>query len=479
MKTTVIWAYFALLTVGSCLSDEPPTATPIYQISDYERANAARQFEGCTVRYAFRNQSKRVKLSTLQKELEVPFDRWGNANGFLVFVPVPAEAEAEISIIFADTLRAKPGSTIYGLIRQPTGPLSVLERAPNKTCTIYLLDTHPWDAASLQRVLLFQIGAALGLATSSRPSSAMNGQQLTSVAALDTGDVSAVRRVYDKPCDQWRKLRNKRFQFAIPFVVQSRAFVMAPEGLWEYLPATDSWEVRRTYPQAVFSSGTWPQAIELADRALVGTTYETSPGKVGQPGLFWAYLPATNDWKPIAPLPQKGFTRSMGATLGQDGYVLTTLNTQTISPLVVWKYDPQADQWSQPAAWRYAPWVNFGASVDVVAVALKNQLYVWLQKTSQRSLRFDPALPTPWVEIDSPPEVGTASSLPGAFAVRDYAYCLLGNGFPTTNVLRYSPSLGWKQLADFPSKGNASYSFVLNNRAYVGTTGGELWEYTP
>jgi hypothetical protein len=483
IHTLGLWVGLLLLAAGCAVTigDEPPPTTATERISDYEQPTARRQFEGCTVRYAFRNESKQVQLGTLQKQLEVPFDRWATANGYLTFAPVAATAEAEISIVFTNELPGNPTTTTgYGLIRQPIVPLSTLERTATNTCTIYLRDTYPWSEANLQRVLLFQVGAALGLATTTRPTSAMAGQVLTNLLTLDADDVAAIRQLYSTPCDSWRRLKDRAFpaDVAVPMVVQNRAFVLATNGLWEYVPPTDSWEARRTYPGTLPTTGPQLQVIALADRALVGEAYETNLNRVGQPGTFWTYRAATNEWQATAPLPQKGYTRGYGAVLNGAGYVVTTLNSQNRAPLVVWQYNAQTNQWSQPANWQYTPTLNLSTAINIRGCVLKNQLYLWLQNTNQRSLRFAPALLTPWLETDSPPVVGTSPALLETVAIRDYAYCL-SRTVATTSVLRYNPDLGWKRVADFPGKGIANYSFVLGNRAYVGTTADELWEYLP
>lgn len=165
-----------LLALLSCRDEFAPSASFTYLISTYTNTVAKPNFDQCAIRYAFRNSPKTLNISNLQKSLEIPFDLWQQANGYLEFTRVTAGAIADISFVFSDSIRTSNICTDVGLLTQPISILSQLVKQPSGAYIAYLRDTHRWDISSLQRVMLFQIGAALGLPTSANPESAMSNQ---------------------------------------------------------------------------------------------------------------------------------------------------------------------------------------------------------------------------------------------------------------------------------------------------------------
>ena len=149
------------VSILGCVLEEADKASeisPIYAISTDQNTVSRRVFDQCVLQYSFQNSPRALDVTTILKQLELPFDRWAQANGYLGFERVSVKDSAEVSFIFVYHLPLKEPQnyTTFGLIGQPVSGLSQLVRRANGNCTIYLLNSHAWNPADLQRVLLFQ-----------------------------------------------------------------------------------------------------------------------------------------------------------------------------------------------------------------------------------------------------------------------------------------------------------------------------------
>ena len=479
--------FISLLLALSCTDQETPLARPGFQISDYQLAKASRRFDQCQIRYAFRNKSKTTDPGTLQKELEVPFDRWRDASGYLTFEQVTT-ATADINIVFVDTLRpSQQVYTSFGLIGQPVGVLSQLVRSKaDSSCTIYLSGTYAWPITSLQRVLLFQIGAALGLATSTSPASAMS-PLLNTVAVLDSSDRNGVRRAYNKPCDSWTRLKDLPFYngYIETTAATPRAgyVVLSAFGggnaFWEYTPKTGNWQSRAPFPLSGSTSNS-PKRLSFAiDSSVYVGEVLTGSWQEGRPGLFYKYVPATdkiNDhWVGIASMIPVAYYENKSFALNGKGYVVTTRpDTGYHSHPIVWEYDPAPNRWNKPQD--LPSTVDFRFS-DVYPFTLNQEAYlVAPQLFFSKSWRFNPMQTNPWTSIAT---FENDSYTATCFSVRDAGYGISGGYDPPKGVWQYKPEHGWRRLNNFLGSGRIAFSFAIGNRAYVGTDTGHFWEYTP
>ncbi|MEZ0540246.1 matrixin family metalloprotease [Fibrella arboris] len=484
MKKLLYYGLFIGFIAAGCIGQELSPAQPFYLISDYQQPTASHRFDQCLFRYAVSDQLNESDLSRLQKTLEIPFDRWAEGHGFLTFERVLPTTPADINIVFSDSLSsAKTTYTSFGLIGQPLPPLSqLIKSTKDSSCTIRLRRALLQDPAALQRVLLFQIGAALGLATSTVPTSVMAGERLTTQTVLDASDISAIRRLYKDPCDSWQQLRKPVFGSStteLAFAVQDRGYILLDavfdgSALWEYLPKTDSARTRKPFPGQRGSTLGANRVFATSTAAYVGNPYNTF--EPGGPATFWRYKPDVDQWDTIAPLPRKGTGLAHTAGLNNRGYVILT-NRFSQDTLDVWQYDPATNGWTSPVNWKRP--LSSGSAESQVSFTLNQQFYLISTSFSRECLRFDPTQTPAWIPTDSPaPRESQIARL--AFSVRNYGFCITDwvDGRPK-RLWRYAPPNGWTELKNCPIAGRMIYQFTANNRVYIGTDTGQLWQYTP
>ncbi|MBD2751852.1 matrixin family metalloprotease [Spirosoma validum] len=481
---------FGLFIVLGCQNELTPFASLSYQISSYQNATAHRNFDQCVLRYAFRNDAKTINIRTSQKSLEVPFDQWQQANGYIEFVQVGANAAADINFVFSDSLTAGNTYTDSGLVRQSVASLSQLAKQADGTYTIYLLDTYRWDISTLQRVLLFQIGSALGLATSTNPASAMSNRMTTTAITLDSTDVRAVQQLYDQPCDQWTRLPDLPFDgrdVETSVATSSRGFVLMNAGngknaFWEFIPASNSWRARTPYPvtqadQYGFSPGRL--AFVIDSLVFVGNGYNDE-WKEEKSGAFWQYKPSigqsVDQWIAIANQPQLGYSTGRSFSVNGKGYLVSmNLNSSGVERIAVCEYNPIQNAWSKPSVLGRKS-DGFYSLRETFPFVLNQQAYLISPNATIKSWLFDPNQLNPWTEIAT--FNGTSTTKTG-FAVRDAGYGISGEPNLPKGVWQYKPERGWKKMQNFLGEGKLAFSFVVNNRAYVGTSTGQFWTYRP
>lgn len=485
--------YLLLLVMGTgaCIRTELPATQALYDISTDGSTLAKRAFDPCVLRYAFRNKARTINVGSLHAQLKLAcFDAWASANGYLEFVPVAPNEPAEINLVFADTLPPGPQNyTPFGLVGQPIPVLSRLVRHSDNSSTIYLLNTHAWTELTLRRVLLHQIGAALGLATSTRSESVMSAQ-LSTLTQFDTSDINAIRRVYDQPCDAWTKLTalpfDGRFVETSAATTQRGYVVMDGDNnlnaLWEFNPESATWQRRTPCPVSQADAyGFTPQRLAIAVDSilLVGNSFDRQ-WTPGRKGVFMRYRAATNatgdDWFRIDSLPQLGYHSGHGFSVGGKGFVVTMdLTTTRAERISVSQYDPAANRWSKPPAFERRPQGFYELENSLTFVLDQQAFFIVPEPFWGQSWRMAPFQAPLWTEVA--PFVANYNTNLG-FAVRNAGYGMSGSPDPKV-VWQYKVGRGWKRMKDCPATGRLIFSFVVGNRAYVGTYTGEFWMYRP
>jgi len=419
-----------LLMLG-CVFDEPnkPQEAGItYGITADQPTVARRGFDQCAMSYSFQNSARSLDINSILKQLEIPFDRWAQANGYLSFDRVSANNSAEISFVFADSLPNSQSKTytFSGLIGQPIGALSQLVRQVNGSCVVYLLNTHAWNGAELQRVLLFQIGAAMGLATSSRSTSAM-GNQLNTITQPDSMDVKSIQQLYNQPCDRWTRLADLPFssgQIETSVATTSRGYALlkSNNALWEFNPTTKAWNSRLAYPTSQYHGiyGMNWLAFAIDSTFFIGESY-TYTWQAGQKGAFWRYVPPENGerWVKIDSLPQLGWGAGYSFTIDKTGYVFTSNSVAGNSSISVCKYDPVLNKWTKPSIYNEP---TLFAINDMIPFVLETNAYLVKPAGYYKSWRFTPTQSPILTEIPS----FDGSSPAAAFSVRNAGYGVTG-----------------------------------------------------
>ncbi|TAE25568.1 MAG: hypothetical protein EAZ91_18960 [Cytophagales bacterium] len=457
----------------------------MYEISNDLNTANKRIFEQCELQYSFQNSARALPVSSILKQLELPFDRWSQANDYLSFERVSPGDSAQIRFVFADSLPvARPKRyTTYGLVGQPIEVLSQLVRRPNGTCLVYLLNTHAWKPEELQRVLLFQIGAALGLATSSRPTSAMRTNLSTATTEPDSSDAKAIKQLYNQPCDQWTRLADVPFRPNLVETVVGNSgcgyvFLNQNNALWEFNPVTKRWNSRLPYP-TVPTISTHPDnwlAFAIDSTVFLGQAYNLS-WKAGKKGTFWRYVPVESPggerWVRLDSIPQIGWGNGYCFIINKTGYLVTTNNSSVGRQISVCTYDPVLNKWGgimlyqEPTGFSISGMSPFALGMNIYFLTSKSSFY--------KSWRFSTTSTPPFVQTPSFEEVFR----PTSFSIRNAGYVVGGNTFGPKSVAQYRPEQPWKRMRDLPAQGNTAFSFVVGNRAYLVTDVGQFWEYRP
>lgn len=476
----------------ACSVQDLPKGQAMYDISTDTPTSSGPAFDQCVLRYAFRNKARTFDPGGVEPQLKLAcFDAWAKANGYLEFVKALPNEAAEINIVFADTLpKGIPNYTEFGLIGQTVSVLSRLVRQSDRSCTIYLLNTYDWNELTLRRVLLHQVGAALGLANSTRPESVMSAQ-LNALTRLDTSDVNSINRVYSEPCDQWTPAGVLPFdghEVELGTSTTKRGYVLlnvgaGQNGFYEYAPET-GWQSRTPYPNLSKPDTNPPYRLAFAvDTTLfVGDSY-SNPWRKETSGLFYQYVPASNTstdgWQPIANMPQLGYGTGRSFTLNKKGYlILAHLTDQSAEWIAATTYDAGKNEWQTPDKLRrFSATGDFGHFVlgATLPFVLNEQAYLISPVVSMASWHFTPLQATNWTKFST---FGGIADTKTGFSVRNAGYAVSGTATSKT-VWQYNPAQGWKRIRDCPAKGKLAFSFVLNNRAYLGTDIGEFWVYRP
>lgn len=471
----------------SCREQDLPHASKLYVISSGGSQAAARRFEKCVIHYAFVNSAKGFDVNSAAKSLEEPFDYWEAAAGYINFIKVTSSERPDIRFVFSDTTQFAGAEFDQGLVMQQTPELSKFIAGSDGTYTVLLNNSFRWDLPTLQRVLLFQIGTALGLPASRVVGSAMS-PKLWIPIIHDSTDVATLRRLYDQPCDEWVKLDSipfRMFLHTYAFSVKGKGYVVsdADWSTWEYDPNANDWQQRKPFP---FVYPLWVKttlsSFVIGDHAYFGADYVTG----GAARQYWRYTPATTSepdrWDTIAPLPNKSSGSSgLGFGIGQLGYVYTAVLEPNGAGQAwthnngLWVYDPKSDTWTLPDQYINPTGTDNGL-LDHRAVAVGNRAFIVSPGTAANFL-FDPAKPSsPWGLV--PPTMAT-SYTSHIFAARDSPYMISGWFDPPKNVRRYGASGIWTALKDMNANGRIMFSFTINDRVYIATDQDEFWTYRP
>ena len=178
---------------------------------------------------------------------------------------------------------------------------------------------------------------------------------------------------------------------------------------------------------------------------------------------------AQNAWTQLNSMPAEGRHRTTGFSIGNKGYVgLGHYNSGpagNIAKADIWEYDPGSNSWTQKADYGY------GATYGAVAFTIGNKAYVGAHVYgSSQFFAFDP-IANSWSLIAPVPG---GSSDQTAFALGDKGYFVS----PST-LYEYDAVLDtWTQKAFTPvSVSSWSKSFVVDDKAYLLTASGSLYEY--
>lgn len=278
-------------------------------------------------------------------------------------------------------------------------------------------------------------------------------------------------------------------EYAMSFAINGKGYIFmgsmgaSLKDVWEYDPVANTWTQKLDFPGAGRA-----QAVTFT---IGNKGYMVCGIDVGSPSTVfsevWEYDPSIDTWTKKANFPGTPRCASVGFSIGNKGY----MGTGNVNPGVLndfWEYDPSIDTWTQkpnfPGSARWGATgfaVNgkgyIGVGVKIPAPPVQSDFY-----------EYDPATNT-WKAIANFP--GTSST---GYELTGFSICTRGyiaTGWtavqPFSNQCwEYNPTTNaWTQMANIPIARIRDNSFVINDKAYVGsgqtasTFGKELYEYTP
>lgn len=211
--------------------------------------------------------------------------------------------------------------------------------------------------------------------------------------------------------------------------------------------------------------------------------------------FLFAYITAhsQNEWNKLEPFGGSKRERAVGFTIGGRGYVGTGQDTAEAMTRDFWEFDPGTNSWTQKA--------DFGGvgRRNAIGFSIGNKGYIGTGMSHEFSFsgdeladfwEYDPAT-NAWTQKAPYPGAGGAGVYYATgFGINGKGYICGGKIGPSnysSELWEYNPlSNTWMPRANFP--GGTRYglvSFVVNNKAYVGTGTDEnafnndLWCFDP
>ncbi|MDF7817670.1 hypothetical protein P1X15_08685 [Runella sp. MFBS21] len=461
----LIWICLGL--VGCELGFMESSQKPLY-LGVNDNVTSIRRFGTCSILYKMTDFTSNIDQQSQLTALRNAAGLWNKTHGYLELKEVVNQVPA-ITVTFTDSPIFPSIESDKGLISQNLDALSVIRRDPaNNGCTILLRRSFPWTTSVLQRVLVYQIGVALGFKDSEDLQSAMSLSNQYEQIRLSESDSIALTTLYNQPCDEWTKLETRILPSASELIRVKTYFDNHTKGycivdmlsgrnkVFEFDPslATNNWAERTAFPGLVTTSTNLALvSFTVGTRMFAGNLYSTQIGK------FWEYIPAvgngTDSWKPIADCPLIGAdTYAVG--LGNKGYLISKLNRD--DAWSVWTYDPTTNKWAQESTLALTNSGILTRISDSVSFSIGKSAYIITQNTCWR---FRPEIASaPWQKITP---LGANGSFSG-FSSRGYGF--LARGF-STQLWRFSEADSWQLCKSLPESRGAPYLlFSIQKRVF-------------
>lgn len=267
------------------------------------------------------------------------------------------------------------------------------------------------------------------------------------------------------------------------FVIGSKAYLglghnatnPAPNGVWEYDPATNAYTQKADYPGASIQGNI---TFSIGSKGYVGMGVTSA-----YTNDFYEYDPATNTWTAKASFPGAARANAFTFSINGKGYMGAGHSNSGLYN-DFWEYNPAANAWTQKTSYPGTPrWGVAAFSIGNMGYACTGQsaagdhadVYqynattdTWTQKSNFR---------------------GYARGQAVGFSIGGLGY--IGTGSDYTSTLRkdfwqYNAANDtWMQKADFGGLGRwLATGFSTNKKGYIGlgwrgNFANDLWEYQP
>ncbi|HEY3387722.1 MAG TPA: hypothetical protein VGK46_14510, partial [Saprospiraceae bacterium] len=235
------------------------------------------------------------------------------------------------------------------------------------------------------------------------------------------------------------------------------------DDFWEFNPLTNIWTQKATFPGPPRAGAV---GFAINGKGYLGTG-ESSPSLFRND--FYEYNPSTNNWTIKAFVPILGLSEAFGFSLdnafGGFGYIGAGFSQAGGFSGQMFQYSPTFNNWAP-----VNPFPLFGARF--VSFVVGNLAYAGIGYTTtpydNRLFSFNGGT---WTEVSTFP--GTLREDAVGFGIGNMGYVATGRTFSTEHkdMWRFNPNgFTWEQLPDIGTEGTyAGISFVIDNKAYIGT----------
>lgn len=240
------------------------------------------------------------------------------------------------------------------------------------------------------------------------------------------------------------------------------------KDLWAYDPIADAWTQKADLPGSPRRDAV---SFVINNYAFVGSGMDSVSGPTGNTLKdFWRYNPQTNSWSAIADFPGaggEGIYFATGFSVAGKGYLCGGKITASIYSNQLWEYKPSNNQWIQRA--------NFpgGVRYQMVSFVVGDKAYVGMgtdQNVYKKDVYcYDPGANS-WQAIAPFPAYERAAASTFTLEERGFV-CLGNNGGLLSDLMEYNPKTDtWTLRSAYGgSERKGAISFVIGNKAYVGT----------
>lgn len=261
---------------------------------------------------------------------------------------------------------------------------------------------------------------------------------------------------------QWSRKSNMpvfRYNPAF-FVINDTGYVTTGfnQEMWQYIAAEDKWINCDSFPGPSRSGAI---SFSIGGKGYVGGG---DTGDIHPPpprNDFWEYDPVINKWTKKADLPVMTVNGGslFGFSINGMGYLYDAAHEK------FHQYDPEADQWIGKAT------LQADGMIFVTGFALNNKAYMGIGFSSTKGkdwYMYDPVMDQWTRKADFP---GTPRNDAVSFSIGNYGYVGMGigSGDFQKDFWRYDPKHDkWTQIDSTGYASAGAFSFVINNKAYIG-----------
>jgi N-acetylneuraminic acid mutarotase len=311
---------------------------------------------------------------------------------------------------------------------------------------------------------------------------------------VGTGELSGTLKQdfweYDPSADTWTQKTNfagSARETATGFAIGSKGYItlgwngsVNNQDFWEYDPNSNSWTAKTNFPGVARE---WASGFSIGNKGYLGTGYNGS-GTYYQD--FYEFDQSLNTWTAKTNFGFGVISHATGLSIGNYGYIGTGYNGNELN--IFYQYTPGTTP---------SPNTNIISSISTTTATSGGSITIdgGYSITAKGVVWGTSANPTVALATKTNDGTGTGSftsSITGLTAGTQYyyrAYATNSQGtsygteytFTTTNTTPNS----WARHTDFIQSRTDAVSFVVNNKAYVGTGWDgsivkiDLWEYDP